>query len=376
MNTSPSTAAFRPTDHIPTLDGWRGIAILLVLFDHITLAMRGNFAVTHSHPRPWIELTGHHGVTLFFVLSGYLITWNLLAQPINLKRFYVRRFFRLMPTAWLYLATMLLFGWGIGQGLTSWTEIRGCLLFYRNYQGFAPGGGFELAMHFWSLSIEEQFYLVWPWVLLLLGARRCKWIAATGAVGVAVYRYAYWSRYQVNYSWAHADAYRWARTEVRADALFVGCLLALLIADGTFREQAVRVSKWLAAPAIACLLFAIYSYQWLQPLWESVAIAVLLAYTSLHPKSPLGRILDWQPLAWLGTISYSIYVWQEIFMRFPRGTALAISLVMGLPYVAVANYYLVERPLRKFGRRLTEDPARRLAIAVPEAASVALGEGG
>lgn len=337
-----------PIDHIPTLDGWRGIAILLVLFDHVSHAALHGF--------PWTT-TGRHGVTLFFVLSGYLITATLLSQPINLKKFYVRRFFRLMPTAWVFLATMLLVDWVLGLHLTSWNEVRGCLFFYRNLQNPDTVGG-GVAAPFWSLSIEEQFYLVWPCLLLLFGARRCRWIAGTGAVAVAIYRYAFWSRYQEGWLWAH--------TEVRADSLLIGCLLALLLADPTTRQRVARLSRWLAAPAAVGFIFGVCRYHFLQPLWESSAIAILLAFTSLHPNAFPGRILEWKSLAWLGTVSYSLYIWQFVFMLFPRGAALTISLCAGLPYCVLCSYYVVERPMRRFGRRLTEPSDRQSAYSVPE----------
>lgn len=355
MSATPAEAASRPLGHIPTLDGWRGIAILMVLFDHIT------YAVARRYPHAWMR-TGVHGVTLFFVLSGFLITSNLLSQERSLKKFYIRRFFRLMPVAWLFLATMLILGWVTGNGLTSWTEIRGCLLFYRNYQGFAPGGGFSFASHFWSLSIEEQFYLVWPSLLFLFGVRRCRWIAGLGAIAVAGYRYFFWVRYQ--------DPHLRMHTEVHADALLAGCLLALLLFDAPVRERAIRLSRWLALPSALIFLFAIgsHAYCHTQPLWECAVIATLIAYTSLHPKAFLGKILDWKPLAWIGTVSYSLYIWQEVFIWFPRGVDLAVALCFGLPYVAVGSYYLVERPLRRLGRRLTGEALGQPAYLDPEIA--------
>jgi hypothetical protein len=92
----------RTLNRISALDGWRGIAILLVLFDHI------QDAVLHRYARPWTQ-TGQHGVTIFFVLSGFLITSKLIEGPIGLKQFYLRRLFRLMPVAWTFLAAMALF---------------------------------------------------------------------------------------------------------------------------------------------------------------------------------------------------------------------------------------------------------------------------
>lgn len=89
-------------NRIPTLDGWRGIAIALVLFDHVQSAL------LRGYLRPWTE-TGQHGVTIFFVLSGFLITTKLMEGPRDFKRFYIRRFFRLMPAAWAYLAALWAF---------------------------------------------------------------------------------------------------------------------------------------------------------------------------------------------------------------------------------------------------------------------------
>lgn len=164
---------------IPTLDGWRGIAIALVLFDHIWTA------ILFPRKLGWLQ-TGQHGVTIFFVLSGFLITTNLISGPIHLKKFYIRRFFRLMPVAWTYLAALMLLDYVAGGHLTSWGEVRPCLLFYRNYAGPSHGG--TMAGQFWALSIEGQFYLIWPGLLLLLGVRRCRWVAGLGAIGIAIFR--------------------------------------------------------------------------------------------------------------------------------------------------------------------------------------------
>lgn len=147
---------------IPTLDGWRGIAIAMVITGHIQVA--ANYYI------PLLKIRGQHGVTIFFVLSGFLITANLISRPVTLKNFYIRRFFRLMPAAWTFLAVLTLVDALTGFPLSSWPEIRACLLFYRNF--LPPVGG---TGQFWTLSIEEQFYLIWPGVLLLFGARRCRW---------------------------------------------------------------------------------------------------------------------------------------------------------------------------------------------------------
>ncbi len=337
---------------IPTLDGWRGIAIAMVLFDHIQFAAIGQYL------RSWTQ-TGRHGVTIFFVLSGFLITSNLIAEPINLWNFYIRRFFRLMPAAWLFLATLALFDRLTGVRFTSWSEIRACLFFYRNFAGLMPG---NVAGHFWSLSIEEQFYLLWPCLLLLFGLRRCRWIAIAITMGLASFRWLMWQHYQ--------DNLLGNRTEVRADALLVGCLLALLLSSQAIREHAAHWSKLCVLPATFGFLLAIKSFHILQPLWESVCIAVLLAASMLHPASATSRIFSWKPLAWLGTVSYSLYLWQEPFMVIHNSPLLlALSVGLVLPLFALSSFYLIERPATRLGHRLTDVRAVKLeefnSIQVP-----------
>jgi peptidoglycan/LPS O-acetylase OafA/YrhL len=337
------------TARIPTLDGWRGIAIAMVLFDHI------QFAATGGYLRPWTQ-TGRHGVTIFFVLSGFLITSNLIAGPINLKKFYIRRFFRLLPAAWFFLATMALVDLLTGMHFTSWADIRACLFFYRNFSGLLKN---NIAGHFWSLSIEEQFYLAWPCLLVFFGMRRCRWIAAAAAVGVASYRWLMWQNYQ--------DKLLANRTEVRADALLVGCLMALLLSDGAIRERAVRWSKVCFLPAALGLALGIANFHLLQPLWESVCIAVLLASTMLHPNHAVSRVISLKPLAWLGMISYSLYLWQEPFMAVQRNPLLlAAGVGLVLPLFALGSYFFIERPTTQIGRRLTSARINRS----PERASI------
>jgi len=317
---------------IPTLDGWRGIAIAMVIFDHFA----GQYV-------PGAIPTGLHGVDIFFVLSGFLITTNLTAGPIDLKKFYIRRFFRLMPVAWTYLGSLLIIGFVMGYRLTSWADLKACLFFYRNYAMFT---GYGTTLHFWSLSVEEQFYLVWPTLLCLLGARRCRVVAGALAAAIAIFRWRHWEQYQVL-----PASYR---TEVRADALLVGCLLALYLSDPANRDRAARLSKWLALPALAGLAYAITRYPNLPPLWESVCIAILLTSTMLHPGRPASRLLCWKPLAWLGVISYSVYVWQMPFAWL--STNVSMLVLMGgvfMPLFAAFSHYIIERPCIRLGHRLT-----------------------
>jgi|SRR5579859_3350564 len=329
---------------IPALDGWRGIAIALVLVDHI------EHAILHRYAMPWVQ-TGQHGVTIFFVLSGFLITTKLLEGPIDLRGFYMRRAFRLMPVAWTFLAVMLIFDQLMHTHFTSLSEVLACLLFYRNFVGELG----RAAGHFWSLSLEEQFYLVWPVLLLLAGVRKARWIAITLSLACAVYRF---------FSWGYYDRNLWnGQTQVRCDALLVGCLLALVIAEPRFVAIAARWSRRLAIPAGAVLMSCLVRFHWLVPLYECFAIAVLLAASILHPQGGLTRFLSFKPLAWLGTVSYSVYVWQSLFMLPWPSAAQPWLFCLVLPLFAVASFYWIEQPFARLGRRLSRAPSVKSGYA-------------
>lgn len=324
-------------NRIPTLDGWRGIAILLVLVTHLQISLLGRL----YHGYPWMNL-GQHGVGLFFVLSGYLITSLLLREDkIDLPAFYMRRFFRLMPVAWLYLLVLAVAGLVAGQTFVG-NDAWACLGFFRNYfpahetaQNFRTG-------HFWSLSLEEQFYLLWPPILALAERKWALGIAGAAAIACAVFRFLHWQAYN--------QVFLAQRSTVRFDALLVGCIFALLLQSQPVRAWFQQHGTWLFWVLLPVLLWHIDRYQMLIPLSESVTMAVMMVSTSLSPASFVGRVLEYRHLKFLGVISYSLYVWQQavLFIPLPRMGALL------LPLVGIMSYGMIERPCIAFGRRAVE----------------------
>lgn len=322
-------------NYIPTLDGWRGIAILMVCITHLQDGMFRYHDVGFE-----LRYLGMHGVAIFFVLSGYLITSTLLVnERIDLGKFYLRRLFRLMPTAWLYLATMVLFGRLTHLHLIG-SDLWSSLFFFRNYSPAVELNSSALTTHFWSLSIEEQFYLAWPPLLAMLGKRRALPVAGLLAVACSVYRFTHWGLYTYQLSCV--------RTEVRADGLLVGCILALLLDVPAYRERIRKAGValiWLAIPIFAWM---VHAYHCLVPTSESIVIACMLSATALNPSMPVSRILEWGHLRFLGVISYSVYVWQEFFL-VPHWGWIGAAL---LPAVALASWSFIERPGIRMGRRL------------------------
>jgi peptidoglycan/LPS O-acetylase OafA/YrhL len=367
---SPAPPSFG-TGYLPTLDGWRALAILLVLACH---AGDGLFHATGALPsEPLHQLTRHgaFGVDVFFGLSGLLITSRLLAQLQQppgalLRGFYVRRFFRILPPYLTYLTVVALLA-AVGWVPLSSAELVSCLLFVRNYLPEGWGGWYT--GQFWSLAIEEHFYLLWPALLVALGARRARWGVVVLALGVAA-----WRIVEFRQQWlvrALPGVGFFTRTDVRLDGLLWGSAFALLLASSA--EAVRRLRRWMGGPvwfvAAAVLGACVALRPPLYHLWAAVLVPLLLVGTVLRPESRVGRLLESPPLRWVGRISYGLYVWQQLFLvgvgepRFP-----ALGWLQQWPFnlaaafaCAVLSYRFIEQPLLAWGRRFTEGEPRPYA---------------
>jgi peptidoglycan/LPS O-acetylase OafA/YrhL len=323
---------------IPALDGWRGIAILLVLIDHARAALHLDQGAGAS--------TGPHGVTLFFVLSGFLITSRLNFElqssgTINLRRFYKQRFFRLMPAAWLYLWFAFLIAMLTPNRLNGAINCAAALLLFRNYSHFLVPDSW-MTGHFWTLSIEEQFYIGWPSVMAFAGARVARWAAAFTAIIIAAHRFYVWN----SISSTPFPLVNLEGTQLCADSLLAGCALALFL-------PRIRpyLRDWMAFPLIAALAACVMRYHTVMPLHESLIMAFLLAITS-SSHSRVFSLLDWKPVAFLGKISYSLYLWQQPLTTFAeKGPGHFLIAVVALPCMALGSYYFIEKPFIERGRR-------------------------
>jgi peptidoglycan/LPS O-acetylase OafA/YrhL len=293
------------------LDGIRGLAVIAVLLYHASV-LRG----------------GYLGVDVFFVLSGFLIT-VLLAEEhertggISLRSFWLRRGIRLLPA----LAGYLLFGLVAAVALKpvhdqqqyaidAATSFFGVNNWWRIVGGEEAAGAWD--GHLWSLSVEAQFYLMWPAVVaaLLAVGRRVRRIALTGLIGVVVlWRLAV----MLGLSGLPIDAHSYFGTDTRADALLIGALLAVLWREGVLHRWSTRI--WGAASAAAWLL--LITAMLLSPTLEehprwlgyggftllALVAAVAVAGPVLAPGRGMSRLLAWPPVVWLGGISYALYLW-------------------------------------------------------------------
>ena len=354
-------AGTAPSEYIPTLDGWRAIAILSVVGCHLS---DGLFAPTGLWPSTELfTLTryGAFGVDLFFGISGYLITSRLLRAResgvgARLRGFYVRRFFRILPPYLLFVAVLAVLAAG-GWVPASGRELLSCVFFLRNYLFPASAGG-DYTGHLWSIAVEEHFYLIWPLLLLSVGARRGFWLAGAGAIGVAI-----WRAFEFRHQWVAGllpGVGFWPRTDIRLDGLLAGAVLALGMEQVELHARVSALTqggRGLVAPLLVLVCLGA------QPpffhFWVAGLIPLALAATVLHPETKGARWLEMRPLVWVGRISYSLYLWNSFFMLTPETPRALGMRLQEYPWqvpltfaAAYASYRWVERPLIRWGYRV------------------------
>jgi peptidoglycan/LPS O-acetylase OafA/YrhL len=348
--------------HLPTLDGWRGLAVIGVVLYH----GREEFSGVNSLP---VRLAAHCylGVDLFFAISGFLICGLLLREyeetgDISLRRFYIRRCFRILPPYYVSLAAICAAGAFLALPF-NFSDVPSCLLFYRNYRplGIDQAGGFYTA-HYWTLAVEEHFYLLWPMLLLVVKPKRAGKAAFLLAMSVFAWRVI------EGHFGLLADilpqANLMARTDTRIDALLWGCLAAIYFQDIRRLAARVRFSQLWFVPA-SIVLIAQKLHPPLQTLMDAILLPALVVSTVLQPRSVLGRILEWRPLRWIGSISFSLYLWQELFLPELKAELAGGSLrflqqppwnLLAILVCACLSRYLIEIPMTRLGHRISAAP--------------------
>ena len=327
----------------PALDGVRGVAILIVMLDH---AGFGTFANS-----------GNVGVTLFFVLSGFLITSLLLDEwtihgRIDLPAFLMRRALRLLPALVVLLVGVSVLMVLAGRAGEAGGDVLPTLLYFMNWAKVAGEDPGYLS-HAWSLSIEEQFYLAWPPLLialLILGRDRFVPIGTfiiAAAIAVAAWRAALWAPDAV-------DRVLWA-TDTRADALLLGCAAAIITRSRRWRMP--QAAGWAAGVALAgvLLLSELASFA-ITGLAVVAASSVVLVLAATQDGS-VARTLCWRPLVFVGSISYGLYLFHRPVMRVASGIGLegqVVPMLLAATFsvlLAWVSWRYVEHPALRFKRR-------------------------
>ena len=348
--------------HLPALDGMRALLVLVVMLYHGGLAVPGDL-----------------GVTGFFVLSGFLITWLLLRErertgTIWLRGFYLRRTLRIFPAYFVFVGVSMAADAALGLAWEP-SEVVSALTYTVNYDNAFTGHDHPVA-HAWSLAVEEQFYLLWPVLFLLLSGRRA---LGRGLVGLLVLVCA-WRTLLVARLGAEAH-YVYNAFDTRFDSLAVGCLLAVLCTSPRFVEGARRVAAraWYPLPVVAALYA---SRALVGPAWhytlgmtaDSLLLGLLLLQLVQLHATPAWRWLDHRAVVWAGTLSYPLYLWHQwgLAVGADLAEALPLRLVLGIGgafALASFSYYAVELPFLRLKARLAGGRAAAPGAGVPASAS-------
>jgi peptidoglycan/LPS O-acetylase OafA/YrhL len=354
--------------HCPALNGLRGVAILMVLAVHLVY---GNFIPYQASPAirliRAVMWSGWTGVDLFFVLSGFLITGILLDTKSKASRalsFYARRALRIFP---LYYAALLAgiaasvffpAGWaGIKpkpQGTQAWGAYA---LYAQNWYLPSHPKSWELFQHFWSLAVEEQFYLIWPCIVWLAPRRRLLFICGAGTLGPFVCRLV----------WLHFDSSSTAvlmNTLTRCDTLLCGAFCAIAVRDPEILFRLRRKLPWIAGISLSGIGAVDFGARelWMRGYYTqlfgftffALLYGCVLLWAYLQPRgSILSRILTLPPLIKFGKSSYGIYVYHPfvlvagtLLLRTRHGGPITILIcitMVGISYsVAALSYHMYE----------------------------------
>jgi peptidoglycan/LPS O-acetylase OafA/YrhL len=357
---------------LPSLDGWRAFSIIMVLGSHT--AFVSGFP-EKLHPFLLWGFDGNLGVRCFFLISGFLITWLMLRESedtgrVNLRHFYARRALRILP---VYCAVLLALG--LLQLLTPYhpaTDVWiGNLTFLRNFMG----NDFT-SNHLWSLSVEEQFYFLWPGIFvvggLAIGGKGWRILAlpvllAPISRSIGHIRPDWFLIGPITRGYAFFSFF---------DSLAIGCACAVLL---TRRWNEIknwfRENRWAALGTGVALMMVVHVLNQfsakfsplrvglvpLGPTIQALGMAILMLQSVVMPQWGIFRCFNWWWVRRIGVLSYSIYIWQELFCTKPEVFGLGNVWWMSFPgwlvpvfVVSFISYYGLERPFLKLRARLHE----------------------
>ena len=344
------------TSHFPSLDGLRGIAILMVVFYHLNLS---------SNPYYTIILNGKLGVLIFFVLSGFLITTlcikeKVTTNDISLKGFYIRRALRIFPVAYLYIFVVIVLNYIFKLNI-SYVSILAAAFYLMNLSSIFRKYFFSWETgHFWSLSVEEQFYLIVPVIL----KKNFKVYLLVILFIVFVLPVFLCLQYLFPVLNNNMVLYVFTHYLIKFQAIAVGCLLSVL----TFKyslNYSISVSTKIATNIVALFLIVYIQYDdflSITNVFSGLIISFLIGYIIItnitYQKDFIFKILNARLLKIIGVLSYSIYIWQQIFTSENKNLPhLMITYpynLIGIIAVSCLSYYFYESFFLKLKSRYSK----------------------
>jgi peptidoglycan/LPS O-acetylase OafA/YrhL len=346
--------------HLPSLDGMRAISILLVIVAHTSDVV--------DRESNYFFLLGQLGVSVFFVISGLLITWLMIRErdatgAFSLRNFYIRRFLRILPVFWLLLLAVTALK--VSHVISiEWLDILRALTFTHNYplHMHRPGNYSFWLTHTWSLSLEEQFYLVWPGLFAILRPKHAARLAVILAFSGSLLRIANY------YLLPSLRGVVGTAFQTRIDILMAGCASAFLLESPAWRARIKKIPVWPALAATSFFLlvadpffmnhFGLHSRanaiaSLIIPTFEALGIALTLLVVVAGRPGTAFRLLNWRASSHIGKLSYSMYIWQQLFLA-PHSVTRLFALLWRLPaiyLVSFCSFNFFERPFIKLRSR-------------------------
>jgi len=344
------------------LDGLRAISIVMVMASHAAgTRLLGGGTIPLGTAHAW----GKVGVRVFFVISGFLITKLMFDErqkhgDVSVKNFYVRRAYRIFPAFFAYIGFLIVLR-VLGHSTITNNDLVHAATYTTNFDAERHW----LVSHIWSLSVEEQFYLVWPLLFAWLGYKRAFLAAVAACLLAPIARLLI-----VRMLPEHLDSLVWQATPAVADSLATGCVLAFVrndtarAATGVLGALVHRVLGLTRSTPLTYLLFPAAFFTYLletrPTVWTLVGVSfsnvafALCIDRAVHDQSDIiGRVLVNRVVERIGVLSYSLYLWQQLFLRQSRldgpvwlqvVTSFPVSVILAL-VVGILSYELVEKPI-------------------------------
>lgn len=344
--------------YIKGLNALRALSVALVIMSHVGILATVSSPLLKSFFTVFNALTG---ITFFFVISGFLITSLLIAEHektghVDIKHFFIRRALRILPLYYLALLIAAMFGiFGI-QKIPPTALLHGVTYTY-NFVQQQNNVGF--LSHLWSLAVEEQFYLIWPFLFVLLVNKPWRLVAVCVAATATCYMVV------MSFNWANPihNIYYTGRWFIPAAySIFIGCAFALILRHSA-RAKAFLSSWRCFAAALLMLCTPLFFSRLLGSLNSqylvAIGVAFLISWIATNQERRLVLALDWKPLEYLGKISYGLYVWQGIFTGNgnidshhwpPQPFAIGVALTL---VVSVISYHWFEMPFLRMKKRFS-----------------------
>ncbi|WP_423915671.1 acyltransferase family protein [Candidatus Poriferisodalis sp.] len=300
---------------IPALDGLRAVAIAMVVVYHIDSA---------------VVPAGHYGVTLFFVLSGYVVTGSLCNEMdrtgrVDLGSFYRKRALRLLPVLLAVCLAMAAVG-------TDWSRLIAVLGFYANYARI-EGLDLERLTHTWFIAVTAHFYLLWPLVIAALRPRhRTRIVGGLALAAIA------WRATAIE---VMSPGWVYNATDTNAAALLVGCYLAVA------RPTTWRFARWSLPTLLALTLVPAFGNTGTTVLWGGFVALALSALTVQYALTGPVWLAN-RVLLRVAELSFGLYLWHYVFIR--SDIALWLALVLTVATTA-ASWYFLEKPVLRWAAR-------------------------